>query len=98
MIAISVFASVHLLDRKVVRKIPRSDRLEDIEPVSHETHIYKLLGNHPRIAQFLSGADDFVDIKYYSNGNLIDYLRDHSDSDTSIKVVWADHRRRGQDT
>lgn len=40
-----------------------------------ESQIYKHLGSHPRILQFISCEDDYLDLAYMKNGNLEDYLR-----------------------
>ncbi|KAE8139273.1 kinase-like protein [Aspergillus pseudotamarii] len=89
LLSIGIFAKVHLLDGKVVRKIPRSGSPEDKLPISRESHIYKLLGDHPRIAQCLFGSDDLVDIQYYPNGNLMDYIREHHNSvSLPVRLNW----------
>jgi serine/threonine protein kinase len=79
LIVIGIFAKVHLLDRKIVRKVPRSNSQGDIAPIQREATVYKALGEHPRIAQCLSfGQTDYVDLKYYPNGDLESYLQENA--------------------
>lgn len=64
------------MDNKVIRKIPRSDSEEDMQPIIREAMIYDTLGIHPRIAEWLSkGRSDYVDIKYYQHGDLANYCQ-----------------------
>lgn len=81
LLAISSFSFVHLPDKTVVIKLPLSDTEEDSQPIICEATIYKMLGKHPRIAECLSmDSTDYVDIKYYPNGDLESYLRKNESS------------------
>lgn len=75
LLMIGIFAEVYLLDDTVIRKAPRSNMDEDTQPIHREATIYSILGEHPRIAECLSfGSTDFVDIKYYPNGDLAAFV------------------------
>lgn len=81
LLAIGSFSFVHLLEKTVVRKMPLSDNEEDAQPIICEATIYKMLGKHPRIAECLSmDRTDYIDIKYYPNGDLESYLRKNESS------------------
>ncbi len=90
LISIGIFAKVHLLDGTVVRKVPRSKSQEDAQPILREATIYTILGDHPRIAQCLSlGETDYVDVKYYPNGDLVAYFQKNNSSITSsLQLKW----------
>lgn len=67
-----------------------SDSEEDAQPIICEATIYKMLGKHPRIAECLSmDRTDYVDIKYYSNGDLESYSRKNKSSITpALREKW----------
>ena len=90
LLAIGRFSFFHLLDKTVVRKIPLSDSEEDAQPIIYEATIYKMLGKHPRIAECLSmDRTDYVDIKYYPNGDLESYSRKNKDSiPPALREKW----------
>ncbi|KAI9837944.1 MAG: hypothetical protein M1837_002652 [Sclerophora amabilis] len=90
LISFGIFAKVHLLDGTVVRKVPRSNSQEDAQPILREATVYNTLGDHPRIAQCLSrGRTDYVDVKYYPNGDLVAYLQKHKSSITpGLRLKW----------
>ena len=95
LIVIGIFAKVHLLDHKIVRKMPRSESEEDIAPIQREATIYEVLGEHPRIVQCLSfGQTDYVDLKYYPKGELDSYLRENA-IEPSQKVKWFEQIIQG---
>ncbi|KAJ6015176.1 kinase-like protein [Penicillium herquei] len=48
------FAKVYLVDQTVIRKVPLSKSEEHVRPISREATIYGMIGNHPRIAEYLS--------------------------------------------
>lgn len=97
LIVIGIFAKVHLLDRKIVRKVPRSNSQEDMTPIQREAAIYKALGEHPRIAQCLSfGETHYVDLQYYPNGDLTSYLHENkSAAKPSQKTKWFEQIIQG---
>lgn len=76
--------------------MPLSDSEEDAQPIICEATIYKLLGKHPRIAECLSMGNqdqdnrtDYVDIKYYPNGDLESYSRKNKSSITpALREKW----------
>lgn len=90
LLAIGRFSFFHLLDKTVVRKIPLSDSSEDAQPIICEANIYKILGKHPRIAECLSmDRTDYVDIKYYPNGDLESYSRKKKSSiPPALREKW----------
>ncbi|PTU24855.1 hypothetical protein P175DRAFT_0429319, partial [Aspergillus ochraceoroseus IBT 24754] len=74
LLSIGIFAEVYLVDKKIIRKAPRSGSEEHIRPIVREADIYAILGNHPRIAQCISlRRQDYVDVQYYPLGDLADY-------------------------
>ncbi|RMD42122.1 hypothetical protein DV735_g3001, partial [Chaetothyriales sp. CBS 134920] len=80
--------------------MPRSaNSEEDAEPIQREAIIYQALGQHPCIAQCLSiGEMDHVDIKYYPNGDLETYLRQHRDRVTRWqRAKWFEQIIEGVD-
>lgn len=81
---------VQLLDKTVVRKMPLSDSEEDAKPIICEATIYKILGKHPRIAECLSmDRTDYIDIKYYPNGDLESYSRKNKSSiSPALREKW----------
>lgn len=97
LIVIGIFAKVHLLDGKIVRKVPRSNSQEDIAPIQREATIYAVLGEHPRIVQCLSfGQTDYVDVKYYPNGDLESYLHENESTiEPSQKTKWFEQIIQG---
>ena len=73
---IGIFAEVILLDGKIIRKIPRSQSEENVQPIIREATIYDIVGVHPRIAECMSrGRADYVDVKYYPYGDLASYCK-----------------------
>lgn len=90
LLAIGSFSFFHLLDKTVVRKVPLSDSEEDAQPIICEATMYKMLGKHPRIVECLSmDRTDYVDIKYYPNGDLESYLRKNESSITpALREKW----------
>lgn len=90
LLMVGIFAEVYLLDGKTVRKVPRSESDDDIQPILHEAMIYNIIGAHPRIAECLSrGSDDvkYVDIRYYSHSDLASYCQKHSTTPT-LRSKW----------
>jgi serine/threonine protein kinase len=74
LLIIGIFAKVYLVDEKTIRKLPRGQSQEDLEPIVRESLIYNILGAHPRIAECISlGRDHYVDLKYYRFGDLASY-------------------------
>ncbi|KAJ6070564.1 hypothetical protein N7467_011883 [Penicillium canescens] len=81
LLMIGIFAKVYLLDGKTVRKVPRSESEEDMQPIIREAMIYDTIGVHPRIAECTSRGSDqvkFVDIKFYRHGDLACYCQKNS--------------------
>lgn len=75
---IGIFAEVYLLDDKIIRKVPRSESEEDMQPIIREAMVYDILGVHPQIAEWLSrGRSDYIDIKYYRHGDLMNYCQEN---------------------
>ncbi|KAJ5111707.1 hypothetical protein NUU61_001337 [Penicillium alfredii] len=76
LLIIGIFAEVYLVDNKIIRKVPRSESEEDMQPIIREAMVYDTLGVHPRIAEYLSrGRSDYIDIKYYRHGDLANYCQ-----------------------
>lgn len=51
---------------------------------------FNILGDHPHIAQCLSqGSTNYVDVKYYSNGDLLAYLQKNQSSIApDLQLKW----------
>ncbi|RJE19042.1 STYKc [Aspergillus sclerotialis] len=78
LLIIGIFAEVYLLDGKVIRKTPRSENEEDMQPIIREATIYNIIGIHPRIVECMSrggGRAEYVDVKYYPHGDLASYCQ-----------------------
>jgi serine/threonine protein kinase len=85
-------SATHRLGEVVVR-VARIDDDPGItrgnaEAMAMETHVYKILGAHPRIAVslYLSPIGDMVVLGFYANGNLKDYITAHG---TTQLHKWA---------
>lgn len=95
-ISVGIFAIVHRLNDTTVRKLPRANDLEDlpgnIQAVRSEAHIYALLGDDPLIANCLSRGktEDYVDLQYYANGTLADYLEKNKNNvSDQLRARWS---------
>ncbi|KAL4947376.1 hypothetical protein BDW69DRAFT_199708 [Aspergillus filifer] len=74
---IEIFAEVYLVDRKIIRKISRTENVEDKKTIAREAEIYKLMEPHPRVAECLSvGITDYVEVRYYQNGDHTGYRKE----------------------
>ncbi|PYI28478.1 kinase-like protein [Aspergillus indologenus CBS 114.80] len=81
LLIIGIFAEVYLLDGKTIRKSPRSESEEDMQPIIREAMIYDMIGAHPRIAECISqgsGQVKHINIKYYRHGDLATYCQKNS--------------------
>lgn len=81
LLIIGIFAEVYLLDGKTIRKSPRSESEEDMQPILREAMIYNIIGAHPRIAECTSprsGKVKYIDIKYYRHGDVASYCQNNS--------------------
>ncbi|EXJ76904.1 serine/threonine protein kinase [Capronia epimyces CBS 606.96] len=79
---LSIFSQVYLIDGKIVRKFPEESSYPDDPTIAilNEKVAYEHIGNHPRIAQWIpSDTDDYIDLEYYPNGNILDYLNNYRD-------------------
>lgn len=90
LLKIGIFAAVYLLDNAVVRKVPRGNACEDALPIIREAMVYSIIGKHPRIAECLSlGRTDFVDTRYYSNGDLAAFVSNRANNlDRDLRRKW----------
>jgi serine/threonine protein kinase len=77
----------------VVVRVARIDDDPEItrgnaEAMTVETNVYRILGDHERIAicLYLSPIGDMVVLKFYDNGNLKDYITAHGHSQL---LKWA---------
>lgn len=93
LLKIGIFAEVYLLNGTIIRKLPRSESDEDLQPILHEATIYTILGKHPRIAECLSfGETKFVDVKYYPHGDLAAYTLNAKGTLTiDLQKKWFQH-------
>jgi serine/threonine protein kinase len=90
-ISVGIFSIVHRLSDTVVRKVPSPSNNGDFpgncEAIRSEARIYNLLGTHPRIAECLSKGqtEDFVDLYYYANGTLLDYIKKNGEDTLNVR-------------
>ena len=87
---IGIFAEVWLLEETIIRKIPRNDHQDAMQPIHREAMVYNILGTHPRIAECLSRGQDivqYVDIQYYPYGDLATYCQKHGTTPT-LRSKW----------
>ncbi|PGG96455.1 serine/threonine protein kinase [Helicocarpus griseus UAMH5409] len=82
LLAFSVWTDVYLVNGTVVRKEPNNEGDTHTEAILREATIYSMLGEHPRIAECISAGSDFIEIKYYPNGDLRSYAKENQDSIT----------------
>ncbi|KAJ5816567.1 hypothetical protein N7447_008800 [Penicillium robsamsonii] len=88
LLIIGIFAEVYFLDNHIVRKVPRSESEEDLQPTLRDALIHGVLGNHPRIAECLSqGISDYIEIKYYPRGDPVKYL-DRNSIPPELRSKW----------
>ncbi|KAF2103258.1 kinase-like protein [Rhizodiscina lignyota] len=95
-ISVGIFAVVHRLNDTTVRKLPRTDDLENlagnIQATRNEAYIYTLLGDDPLIANCLSRSktEDYVDLQYYANGTLPDYIdKNKNNISDKLRAQWS---------
>lgn len=87
---IGIFAEVYLVDGTTIRKAPRSESEEDMQPIIRESMIYDAIGVHMRIAECISRGSDrveYIDIKYYRHGDLASYCRKNS-INSELESKW----------
>ncbi|KAJ5087938.1 hypothetical protein N7456_011554 [Penicillium angulare] len=89
-LAIGIFSRVYLIDDKIVKKVPRSESEKDLQPIHREALVYKILGTHPRIAEWLSKDEtDYVEIKYYPHSDVVKYIETNQNSISSaLQSKW----------
>lgn len=92
---IGSFAETYRIGNKVKKVYRRSlnddvTTKESIKATQNEASIYILLGDHPRIAQFLHTdlTKTYIELKYYSNGNLKSYIEKHRPYNEA-RMCWA---------
>ncbi len=91
LLMVGVFAEIYRIGnivKKLYRRVPDDDigTKENIKATHNEASIYILLGDHPRIAKFLhtNPAKTYIELKYYSNGNLKNFIES-----TSLLLKYA---------
>jgi serine/threonine protein kinase len=92
LIGVGVFAHVHRLDERRVRKMPAPHTTDldlAITSIRREGQIYNHLGNHDRVIKCLATGDHFVDLEYAPNGHIEDYLKRHQDISNERRVRFA---------
>jgi serine/threonine protein kinase len=95
-ISVGIFSIVHRLSSTTVRKLPRTNDLEDlpgnIQAVRNEAHIYTLLGDDSLIANCLSRGktEQYVDLQYYANGTFPDYIKKNKNNmSDQLRARWS---------
>ncbi|KAI9756734.1 MAG: hypothetical protein M4579_003735 [Chaenotheca gracillima] len=58
------------------------------ETLEREKDVYRRLGSHPNIVQYLEISDKGIRLEYIKNGTLRNRLQSHAD-DEPIKLAWA---------
>ncbi|KAL4966209.1 kinase-like domain-containing protein [Aspergillus stella-maris] len=62
---------------KFIRKGPRSESPDDLEPIAREAQIYSLIRPHPRIVECMSmDRVDRVDLKFYQYDDIATYRKE----------------------
>jgi serine/threonine protein kinase len=88
-----IFSKVYLIDGKIIRKFPvESTYPEDPTiAVRNEKVAFKRIGSHPRIARWIPhDGCDYIDLEYYPNGNILDYLDQHGNQISPALVAqWG---------
>ena len=77
-----IFSQVYLIDGNIVRKFPEESTYPEDPTIAirNEKVAYKQIDNHPRITKWIpSDGYDYIDLEYYPNGNILDYLNQHRD-------------------
>ncbi|CAG8083213.1 unnamed protein product [Penicillium olsonii] len=88
LLTLGIFAEIYLLNDHIIRKIPRGQSEEDLQPTLREALICDVLGTHPRITEWLSkGISDYTEIKYYPRGDLVKYL-DRNSISLELRSRW----------
>lgn len=95
LLMVGIFAETYRIGN-VVKKVHRSffdDDIateESIKATHNEASIYILLGDHPRIAEFLrtDPAKNYVELKYYFNGNLKSFIEKYKPN-IEARKCWA---------
>ena len=76
------------MDGTIIKKAPRSESEENLQPIIREATIYNLLNDHLRIAQRTSrGRMDYIDIKYYSHGDILSFCQ-RNEVTPELKSKW----------
>ncbi|KAL1855939.1 hypothetical protein Plec18167_000440 [Paecilomyces lecythidis] len=95
LIMVGIRSYTYLIQNFVRKKhliVPDEDGLtqDNIRSCRTEADIYYILGEHPRVAKCLSiGPDkDYVDLEYYPNGNLKQYV-----DNNRAQITEADLKR-----
>lgn len=92
LIGVGVFARVHRIDRRRVRKVPapNPENLDlAVQSIQREGHIYDHLGCHPGVIQCFSRGDLFVDLEYAPNGHIESYLKSHQHASSQCRIRFA---------
>ncbi|OAP55706.1 hypothetical protein AYL99_09858 [Fonsecaea erecta] len=89
----SVFSQVYLIDGNIIRKYPAEGSYPECPTIAirNEKVAYEQIGNHPRIARWIPCEDDeYIDLVFYPNGNLLEYLHLHQDEiPRDLVVRWG---------
>lgn len=83
---------MELLDDGTTLKspFPDSEIESHVLDIAKEANIYRRIGPHKRLVQFLGHSRNGLVLEYRENGDLKTYLRAHdSILSTSLKLKWA---------
>ncbi|KIW77107.1 hypothetical protein Z517_09553 [Fonsecaea pedrosoi CBS 271.37] len=84
---------MYLIEGRIIQKFPEESTYPE-DPnitVRNEKVAYRQIGNHARIAQWIpDDADEYIDLVFYPNGNMTDYLDRYKDEIPHHLVVrWG---------
>ena len=97
LLMVGIFAEIYRIGntvKKVYRNVPSDDEAtqESIRATHNEASIYILLGDHPRIAKYLSvdPAKTSIELKYYPNGSLKRFIERYQPHiEEAHRKYWA---------
>lgn len=88
-----ILSQVYLIGDKIVRKFPQESTYSEDPSITirNEKVAYRQIGRHPRIASWIpSEGGDYIDLEYYPNGSIFDYLDQNKDEvPPALLVQWG---------
>ncbi|OAL34162.1 hypothetical protein AYO20_06617 [Fonsecaea nubica] len=88
-----IFSQVFFIEGRIIRKFPEESTYPEDPTITvrNEKVAYRQIGNHARIAQWIpDDADEYIDLVFYPDGNMTDYLDRYKDEIPHHLVVrWG---------